>query len=242
MRLFNIQFKFKSREEARAGYQPAGETEATHWVTLNPEMALAAADDPALASILAGTPCVVADGVGLQWVAALTGQHVPDRVSGIDLVETWSRNANRVYFLGASPASNMGAIAWCKKVNPTADVAGTAVIFVDTLGESADTGAVVAQIRQHRPEVLFVALGHGKQEKWIHHTLSQIPGPCAVIGVGGSFDILSGAVRRAPCWMQRVGVEWLWRLFMEPQRFARIWNAVVVFPVRAIQSHLVSKR
>lgn len=241
MRLFNIQFDFKKKDEALVGHVTAG-SDAIHWVTLNPEMALQAADDPALASILAGTDCVVADGVGLQWVALLTGQPRPERVSGISLVETWARNASRLFFLGASPASNMGAIAWCKRVNPTAEIGGTAAIFVDALGESADTDAVLAQIRAQRPEVVFVALGHGKQEKWIHHVLSQIPGPCAVIGVGGSFDILSGAVRRAPCWMQRIGVEWLWRLFMEPQRFSRIWKAVIVFPIRALQTHLVSKR
>lgn len=239
MRLFNIEFAFKKRAEALEGYRPSGR-EVLHWVTLNPEMALAAADDPELASILAGAPRVVADGVGLSWVAVATGQPRPERCTGVELVEHWARSANRIFFLGAGPDSNMGALAWCRSVNPKAEIAGTAAIFVNSLGESADTPAVLAQIQSLRPEVIFVALGHSKQEKWIHNTLSQIPGPCAVMGVGGSFDTLSGAVRRAPCWMSRVGVEWLWRLCVEPQRFSRIWNAVIIFPLRAIRSHLTS--
>lgn len=239
MRLFSIEFAFKKRAEALEGYRPVGH-EAIQWVTLNPEMALTAADDPELASILAGAPCVVADGVGLGWVATLTGQPRPERCTGVELVEHWARNANRIFFLGAGPDSNMGAIAWCRSVNPNAEIAGTAAIFVNGFGESADTDAVLAQVRSLAPEVIFVALGHSKQEKWIHNTLSQIPGPCAVIGVGGSFDMLSGAVRRAPCWMRRIGVEWLWRLCVEPQRLSRICNAVIVFPVRALRSHITS--
>ncbi|MFH1175256.1 MAG: WecB/TagA/CpsF family glycosyltransferase [bacterium] len=86
-------------------------------------------------------------------------------------------------------------------------------------------------INQAQPNILFVAYGNpgSKQEKWISRNLPYLPSVKFAMGVGGSFDFLSGSIKRAPKWMQKRGIEWLWRLFRQPRRIKRIWNAAGVF-------------
>ncbi len=84
-------------------------------------------------------------------------------------------------------------------------------------------------INQSHPDILFVAFGMGKQEKWIHENLSKMPGVKIAMGVGGSFDYISGKVKRAPFFLRKVGLEWMYRLFKQPSRFIRIFNATAKF-------------
>ena len=87
------------------------------------------------------------------------------------------------------------------------------------------------------PDILFVAFGHGKQEKWIYENLVDLPSVKIAMGVGGSFDFISGKTKRAPVWMRKVGLEWLYRLVREPKRLFRIWKAVVVFLFYSFRNH-----
>ena len=88
----------------------------------------------------------------------------------------------------------------------------------------------IAEIRRTRPEILFVAFGHGKQEEWIVQHLRDMPFVRVAMGIGGSFDFIAGRANRAPRFLRNAGLEWLWRLFTQPWRLRRIADAVFVFP------------
>jgi N-acetylglucosaminyldiphosphoundecaprenol N-acetyl-beta-D-mannosaminyltransferase len=90
--------------------------------------------------------------------------------------------------------------------------------------------AIMAQVKAARPDVLLVAYGAPAQDKWIARNMEQLDVPLSM-GVGGSFDFVAGVLRRAPRWLQRLNLEWLYRLWQEPRRAGRIFTAVVVFPL-----------
>src|SRR3989338_5352072 len=97
-------------------------------------------------------------------------------------------------------------------------------------GEDWDNRVIIEHINAVKPEILFVALGHGRQEKWIYENFEKLPSVKLAMGVGGAFDFFAGRIRRAPKLLRSVGLEWLWRLILEPRRYGRILNAVLVFP------------
>jgi N-acetylglucosaminyldiphosphoundecaprenol N-acetyl-beta-D-mannosaminyltransferase len=91
------------------------------------------------------------------------------------------------------------------------------------------------------PDVLFVAFGMGKQEKWINENLRKLPSVKIVMGVGGAFDYISGVISRAPLFLRRIGLEWLYRLARQPSRIKRIFNATVVFAYFLIKNKITKK-
>jgi len=102
--------------------------------------------------------------------------------------------------------------------------------------------AVLDRLKEFEPDCLLVALGHGKQERWIKGFMPHLPSVRVAVGIGGAFDYLAGAVERAPEAMQSMGLEWLYRLYKEPRRFKRIINAVVVFPILVIWSKIKPRK
>ncbi|MBU4455056.1 WecB/TagA/CpsF family glycosyltransferase, partial [Patescibacteria group bacterium] len=98
-----------------------------------------------------------------------------------------------------------------------------------------------ASLQQFQPDVLFCALGAPWQEKFIYHNLPDLPSVKIAMGVGGAFDFLTGKIKRAPKLMRLIGMEWLWRLFMQPWRAKRIYNAVIVFPAKFIKYRFINK-
>ncbi|MEA3272166.1 MAG: WecB/TagA/CpsF family glycosyltransferase, partial [Patescibacteria group bacterium] len=92
-----------------------------------------------------------------------------------------------------------------------------------------DRENLLAKINFARPDIIFVAFGHGKQEKWIAENLNKLPSVKIAMGIGGAFDFISGKAKRAPTIFQRAGLEWFWRLIKEPQRYKRIYNATIKF-------------
>ncbi len=105
------------------------------------------------------------------------------------------------------------------------------------MGEGGGEG-VIARINSARPDILLVALGHGKQEKWIAAHLAELPSVKIAMGVGGALDFIAGRVRRAPRVFRLLGLEWLWRLLLQPWRIVRIWRAVVIFPFLVFKAKL----
>jgi N-acetylglucosaminyldiphosphoundecaprenol N-acetyl-beta-D-mannosaminyltransferase len=104
--------------------------------------------------------------------------------------------------------------------------------FNNSTGLIMDAGEnvkILEDINQAKPDILFVAFGMGKQEKWIVENLKKIPGVKIAMGVGGAFDYISGSVKRAPLLLRKIGLEWLYRLVKQPRRVVRIWNATVKF-------------
>ena len=178
-------------------------------------------DDPEFQAIVRAADMVTADGRGVVWMARVLGLPVKERVSGVDLVERMCERAAQrgysVYLLGAEPGVAEEAARVLESRYPGLRVAGTHHGYFTHEEEPA----VVAAIAQARPDILLVAFGAPKQEKWIRQHQAAIQAPVA-IGVGGTLDVIAGRVRRAPRWMQRAGLEWLYRVLREPKRLPRL--------------------
>ncbi len=192
-------------------------------VTPNPEMLLTAQHDPVLRSVINRAAVAAPDGIGLVWALSRRGIRA-ERVPGVELMAHIGKRAatsgKRIFLLGGEHGTAQRTAARLQEYLPALVVAGWS--------QDADT---IEVIRRANPDILFVALGVPKQEHWIAEHLAELPSVTIAMGVGGAFDILSGRLRRAPVWMRRMGLEWLWRLALEPRRLPRIWNAVVRFPL-----------
>jgi N-acetylglucosaminyldiphosphoundecaprenol N-acetyl-beta-D-mannosaminyltransferase len=179
-------------------------------------------DDAEYQEIVRSADMVTADGRGVIWMARVLGLPMRERVSGADLVQRICERAvdksYSVYLLGAAPGVAEEAARALAARCPGLRIAGTHHGY---FGGEEEAG-VVRRIAQARPDILFVALGAPKQEKWIRRHMGELQVPVA-IGVGGTLDLLAGRVPRAPVWMQRAGLEWLFRLVRDPKRLPRMW-------------------
>lgn len=192
-----------------------------HVVTGNALMALESAGNPALADACAHADLVLPDSSGLVWAARRLHQPRLERLPGVDLAFELCRRAARkgagVYLLGGSAGTADRAAAALRAAIPDLRICGVR----DGFFRSADEPAVIEGIRDSGARLVLVATGMPRQEIWIHRNKARLPAG-AYIGVGGSFDVWAGTVRRAPGWMQDTGIEWLFRLFQEPWRFRRM--------------------
>jgi N-acetylglucosaminyldiphosphoundecaprenol N-acetyl-beta-D-mannosaminyltransferase len=167
------------------------------------------------------------DGQPLVWASHLLRPVLPAKISGSDLVpallERAARESWRVYLLGGGPGAAAIAAERIRQA-PGVNVVGVDAPMI-ALQPSREEGAVIDRIREAAPDLLLVGLGSPKQEVFIHRARARLPRTVA-IGVGASLDFLAGRVRRAPSWVSRAGLEWLFRLVQEPRRLARryLWN------------------
>lgn len=189
--------------------------------TANAEMVMLARRDKELHTILSNAALVVADGAGVLWAGEQKGQHFPERVAGCDLsmalLAEAAKRRTPVYCLGAAPGVAEQAIRNVEKKVGSLVVVGTHSGFFDDREEAR----IIDAIAQSGAKLVLVALGVPKQEKWISQKLAHLDGVVA-IGIGGSFDVMAGVVKRAPLWMQRNRIEWLYRLAKQPQRILRM--------------------
>lgn len=194
-------------------------------VTLNGSLLVQAARDPALRALVNSAALVTPDGIGVILAARILGVRLSGRLAGIDLALALCASAaaagHRVFLLGGAPGVAEAAAAALLRQHPALQIVGTHHGFFDPQEEEV----VLEMIRQARPEVLLVALGAPRQERWMHLWSASLGVPVS-IGVGGSFDVLAGRVPRAPRWMQQVGLEWFYRLLREPRR----WSVVRTIP------------
>lgn len=185
-------------------------------ITANPEILEGADRDPAMSALLQKADLVTADGHGVLLAARLLGKSLPERVTGIDLVEDLARDGRlRLYFLGAKPGVARDAACRLSERYPQAQIVGHWHGYFKT-----HEAAVLADIRTARPDVLLCGLGAPAQEKWLDAHLAELEVPVGM-GVGGSFDVLSGRVRRAPELWQNLRLEWAYRLLSDPRRWRR---------------------
>ncbi|MEW6129547.1 MAG: WecB/TagA/CpsF family glycosyltransferase [Acidobacteriota bacterium] len=194
--------------------------EPHYMVVVNAAKVVTATRDSELKRIISNADLVTADGMSVVWASRLFGRPLKERVTGIDLfarlIATAAAKNLRVYFLGARDEAVKKVVEMLKTQHPTLQVAGSHHgYFTDS-----ENPAIVEDIKSSRADLLFVAMGSPKQEKWIAANVEKT-GARFALGVGGSFDHLSGAVRRAPLWMQNAGLEWLHRLMSEPRRMWR---------------------
>lgn len=212
-------------------------------VTPNPEILVDAGRDREFRDILNRADMALPDGFGLVLMAKILGRPIPERVAGsdflVDLCQLAAREKKSVYFFGAPPGVASRARETLQKRFPTLQVAGadSGPRFPASAREIEDS---ISKIQNARPCILFVALGHGKQERWISSHLKNLPSVKIAMGVGGAFDFLAGTARRAPRFFRALGLEWLWRLLCEPCRLPRILKAVIVFPCLALKERLSS--
>ena len=189
--------------------------------TANAEMIMRATHDEELRDILNAAALVVPDGAGTVWAARHLGHAMPERVAGYDLAQELLRRApaegRRIYFFGAAPGVAEKAKEKAEQLYPGIEIVGVRNGFFSP----ADNAAIIAEIREARPDLLLVALGVPKQEKWIAAHLAELDVPVA-IGVGGTLDVMAGVMKRAPYWMQRAKLEWLFRGLMQPKRAGRL--------------------
>jgi N-acetylglucosaminyldiphosphoundecaprenol N-acetyl-beta-D-mannosaminyltransferase len=186
-------------------------------VTANPEILVLAERDADLAAILRDADIVTPDGVGVVLAARLLGHPLPERVTGIDLTEALLQRGDnlgwRFFFLGGQPGRAEKAATLQKERYPRLTLDAYHGYFTE-----AEEFGLLRRLQEFAPQVLLVGLGAPKQEQWLtsHPDLALLS-----MGVGGSFDVLSAHIQRAPLWMRRSGLEWLYRLLREPSRLKR---------------------
>ena len=206
-------------------------------VTANVDFVVQAQEDVELRRILTDAHLVLCDGTPLVWASKMLGNPLLERVAGADLVPVLLRVAAekgyRVFFLGATPDSIAKAVQNLKELHPSLIVAGFYSPPFNKLLEM-DHEETQRRILEAKPDLLFVSLGCPKQEKWIAMHYHSLGVPVSA-GVGATIDFLAGAFKRAPVWMQRLGIEWIYRMLQEPKRlFKRYAKDLWVFGWRIL--------
>ena len=190
-------------------------------VAINPEKLMKAKDDPALKALLNRAEFQIPDGIGVIIASKIQKGNITSRVTGVDMMDRIVREAARtgksIFLYGAKPGVAEAAAAKLIDTYPDLKVAGTQD------GYEKDTSKVIGKINAAQPDILFVAMGSPKQELWIEEHRDNLH-PILYQGVGGSFDVLAGNIKRAPAAFQKVGAEWLYRLLLEPSRIKRQMN------------------
>ncbi len=224
-----------------------------HIITVNPEMILAAQNDKEFMEILNTSTINTADGTGLLWAANTQNDSkiisilklvkllfkkpttpLPELIKGSDLIldiaERAAKKGTKIFLLGAQPGVAHKTKHELEKRFPTISIVGTHAGSPSMHEEEK----IKDIINDTNPDMLFVAYGAPAQEKWIARNIHKMPTIKVAIGIGGTFDYISGSIKRAPIFLQNLGLEWLYRLTKEPKRWKRIWNAVAVFPYKKI--------
>jgi len=200
-------------------------------VTLNPEIVLKAYRDEKYRKILNCADLNICDGFGLRLAGFLNGKKLKARFTGVDTVDFLLEKAQKRNFQVLVIAT--------KKSFSTPEEIGQAIrgkypkLKVETKYFSPSQDFFKNGIIE-KAEIVFVNFGAPDQEKFIFENRGKFPSAKILIGVGGTFDFLTGKIKRAPLFLRKLGLEWLWRLIMEPKRFKRIWNAVVIFPILSL--------
>ncbi|MDN5293044.1 MAG: N-acetylglucosaminyldiphosphoundecaprenol N-acetyl-beta-D-mannosaminyltransferase [Eubacteriales bacterium] len=186
----------------------------------NPEKITRASTDKELLSILQQSDLLIPDGIGLVWASRLLRQPLRERVTGFDLMQKLIHLAAsrdfRIFLLGSKPEVVEKAAAKLSSQYPSLKIAGYHHGYFD----SGEEEKVIGLINRSQPDILFVGMGSPRQEKWLFHHRHRLQVKVAM-GVGGSLDVISGRLRRAPLLFRRLGLEWFYRGLREPKRFYR---------------------
>ncbi|MBY0360000.1 MAG: WecB/TagA/CpsF family glycosyltransferase [Candidatus Obscuribacterales bacterium] len=205
-------------------------------VTLNAEMIVAAQQDAELDRIIRHAHLIVPDGAGVVWAVKLNGQPI-NRLPGIELSAALlgraALNGRKVALLGGKPevVENLQAVLLQKFPGLKIVAARHGYFSLD------DEERIVDELAKYEPELILVALGVPKQEYFIDRWHSSFPSS-VMVGVGGSFDVWTGQVKRAPAYMRQLNLEWLYRLVSEPWRYKRILSCLPNFFFQVLQDAL----
>ena len=190
-------------------------------VTANAEITYMAWQDSKMQQVVNNASLVTADGSGILWAANELGTPLKERVTGIDLVyaicEEAAKKDWKIYLLGAVEGEAAEA---AKRLTEQyhCNIIGTHHGF---LRDKEVNQAVLAELTAKKPQIVLVAMGAPRQEYWITEHMHELP-PAVYMGIGGSLDVISGNLKRAPLWVQKLSLEWLYRVIKQPSRFKRI--------------------
>ena len=193
----------------------------TQVVTANAEIIMMGQQDPAYLKLLQQADLVLPDGAGTVWAGRKLGYSVPERVAGyelfLEILKYAGRHGEKIFLFGAAPGIAEAAAAKAREIAPGVRIVGTRNGYF----KEEESASIVETINATGADILFAALGAPKQEYWLRDYGSRLQ-PALRIGLGGSFDVLAGKVERAPRWMQRASLEWLYRLLKQPSRIGRM--------------------
>ena len=210
----------KKSELLKQLYKKINNKEKTFLVTANPEIVMYANKDAGYKDIIQEADYLIADGYGIILASKLLGKPLPERIPGFEIMTALLEEGNRqgwsVYFFGAKEEVVSKAVTTVKERYENLTIAGYHNGYFDW----NDT-YVQEEIKATEPDLIFVALGFPKQEQWISSNINYF-NKGIFIGLGGSFDVLAGAVKRAPLIWQKLNLEWLYRLIKQPSRWRRM--------------------
>ncbi|WP_439443084.1 WecB/TagA/CpsF family glycosyltransferase [Listeria aquatica] len=210
----------------------------TQHVVINASKINLMAENPELRDIINACPLINADGQSIVMAGKFLGKDIPERVTGIDLfvnlVKLCSIKGYKPYYFGAEQEIVEEVVVQHKKEYPQLEIAG----YRNGYFEELESTQIASEIRESGADILFVAFSSPKKEFWIDRHLNEMNVPF-VMGVGGSFDVLAGKTKRAPKWMQKVGLEWLYRLVQEPRRmFGRYIKGNTLFLIKVVKEKI----
>lgn len=218
--VLGVKFDNTNLEDAvQRGLECVKEHKAAYVVTPNPEIVLAAEKNPDLQYALSAANMVLPDGIGVIYSAKILGTPLEGRVTGIDfatrMLEELASIGGSVYLFGAKPGVAEKAAQNMQEQFPGLRVVGT------QNGYFKDDAPIIEEINRVKPDFLFVCLGFPKQEIWMHENTSRLD-IGLMAGLGGCLDVFAGVAERAPERFQKMGLEWLYRLYKEPSRIGRM--------------------
>lgn len=200
------------------------EKEQSYILTCNVDHVIKLREDKEFQRVYSEAGAVVADGMPLIWASKMLGKPLKEKVSGADLFSrlgsAFEERQYRLFFLGSAEGVPEQAAMNLKATYPGINIVGC---YSPTYGfehNEEENESIVKMLTASQPDIVFVGVGAPKQEKWIYRHYTSYQAPIS-IGVGATFDFLSGSVKRAPDFMQKTGLEWLWRLSQEP---GRLWK------------------
>lgn len=201
-----------------------------HVMTPNSEMLVEASRNPKFKSVLNSTSLNLPDSIGIKWFGRL-----PARVTGVDTVIDLCKklgDSHPIFLLGGTEEVGQRTGEVLQKKNSDLVIAGC---YEGSPSED-DAEEIIKRVNESGSHLLLVAFGAPKQDLWIRKHLNKMPKVRVAMGVGGTFDFIAGRMKRAPSFMRKMGLEWLWRLILEPKRFMRIIRATIVFPLLVLRS------
>ena len=210
------------------------EHRCAYMVTPNPEIVMAAWDDPKVSKAIENADLVIPDGVGVMQAARILGTPLREHMPGIDaateIIKRLASRGGSVFLYGARPGVAEKAAERMKQRFPGLVICGT------NDGYGNDDGAVVSKINAAKPDFVMVCLGVPKQELWMAKYAAKLDAGL-MAGLGGTIDVFSGQVKRAPLIWQKLKLEWLYRCFEEPKRFRKV-KRIPQFIIKAWRKRL----
>ena len=206
-------------------------------ITINPEMIENASQNPDFAEIINSAELVIPDGIGVEIGLKILGYNVR-RIAGIEfshrMIEECAKNSQSVALVGAKPQ-----IVEKAKENLEKEISGLYITYAHD-GYFSNDEEIINELKIRQPRLVLCALGSPKQEEFIIKAKQVLPN-ALFVGVGGSFDVWSGIVERAPEIYQKLGLEWLYRTVKEPKRFKRIFPTLPLFVLKVLREKFIPK-